>query len=95
MITIILEAKEIPSGEIVRKVTGKNRYTLSREVIIHGEGSERRFFTPCDGCCFLCVRDQIQSIREETKLALDFPVIADAIYYLTVLKSGGMDSNEQ
>lgn len=86
MVTLIVEARQIPNGTIVRKVTGQNKYTLQREI---------KVFMPKDsvpicpimtqGIVFLYSDRAINGYPDTTKLALDLTP-DDAIRFLEGLK---------
>ena len=70
MLTLLLPASEIPDDTIVRKVTGQVKYTLKREIKIHGAGCPP---IKQQNCVFLMGKSGINCHPETTLLAVDFP----------------------
>jgi len=74
MYTLTLEAKNIPDGLEVRKVTGTTYYTLRKKLKIYGE--DHREIGPLPGTCFL-VGTHVNAILETKKLSIDFEQLDD------------------
>lgn len=86
MITLVLEAADVAEGVVVRKVTGQQKFTLKKELIIHTKnadgGGKKQVIKAQEGCVFLCHDDDISAIPETTKLAVDLDGPEDAILFL-------------
>lgn len=77
---VILEAKYIPHGSVVKKITGTTEYTLMDNVTIYSDDSKNRQTIKSDGCKFLvsssggitCVSDSKKFILETTLETLNY-----------------------
>lgn len=76
----ILEAKYIPHGTVVKKITGTTEYTLMDNVTIYSDDPKNRQTIKSDGCKFLvsssggitCVPDSKKFILETTLESLNY-----------------------
>lgn len=71
MITLVVEARRIPDGTTVRKVTGQSKYVLKREITIHMPDDKRKITT--EGMVFLMGESSINGYPESQKFAVDLP----------------------
>lgn len=88
MITIIVEAWDIPLGSTVRKPTGQKHYILKDKIEFHGDNAP----PPINGdnVLFLVCQESINCIPQDTKLAVDFESTDEARVFLDHLD----ESNE-
>ena len=80
IIDVILEAKYIPHGSVVKKITGTTEYTLMDNVTIYSDDPKNRQTIKSDGCKFLvsssggitCVPDTKKFMLETTLECLNY-----------------------
>ena len=84
MITIILEAKDIPEGFKVRKPTGSKLYSLKKSLKLYGHGAS---IVQSDPSVMFLIDDEgnINIISEGLKLAMDFGNRMNAIEFLNMV----------
>jgi hypothetical protein len=77
MITLTVPANQIPDGEKVRRPTGAAYYFLNRHLTIYGPDDKKEVF-PGPNVLFLVGGANINAIRDDTQLSIDFETMEGA-----------------
>jgi len=86
LLTIIIEAKHIPEGRVVRKIAGTKTYMMRRQGIKVYDAAGLHFYGAGD--LHIQAEEHIQIVGTETRLAVDFECVADAEDFLEELTYG-------
>lgn len=91
IIDVILEAKYIPHGSVVRKISGSSEYTLMDNVSIYSDDPDKRQNIKTDGCKFLVSSSGTIVCVSETKKF----VLETTLEVLTCILKGEGDEEDQ
>lgn len=86
MITIVIEAGQLPDNTKVRKVTGINNYIIKRIFKIYEEVNGAYREIDCGkGTIFLVSDSGVNCVKDSTRVAIDFENTEEAIVFLETL----------